>query len=30
LGEIFFSQNKSCRVTKDPPFWVDFKNINLP
>jgi hypothetical protein len=20
LGEIFFSQNKSCRVTKDPPF----------
>jgi hypothetical protein len=28
--DIFFSQNKSCRVAKDPPFSVDFKNINLP
>jgi hypothetical protein len=29
-GEFFFSQNKSSRVSKDPPFRVDFKNINLP
>jgi hypothetical protein len=30
VGENFFSQNKACRVSKDPSFLVDFKNINLP
>jgi hypothetical protein len=29
-GEIFFSQNGSCRVSKCPSFCVDFNNVNLP
>jgi hypothetical protein len=29
-GEIFFSQNGSWRVSKDPSFYVDFKYVNLP
>jgi hypothetical protein len=29
-GEIFFSPNGSCQVSKCPSFCVDFKNVNLP
>jgi hypothetical protein len=29
-GEIFFSQNGSCRLSKCPSFCVDLKNVNLP
>jgi hypothetical protein len=28
--KIFFSQKGSCRVSKNPSFYVDFKNVNLP
>jgi hypothetical protein len=28
--ENFFSQKGSCRVSKNPSFYVDFKNVNLP